>query len=124
MSCLAQCVQGTVQCGVFAATADVPAQSHESRKEASNMPQTQKAKAETFASSRTAILPCGCLGHMVNRDDEFVQFAIEQPGCVQHIVAEVIEVSRTEMLSSTDPSDGRASSTCKAPDLGSSPDTT
>jgi hypothetical protein len=41
-------------------------------------------RADLVAPSRTAELPCGCVGVALSHDDEFVQFGVTQAACEEH----------------------------------------
>jgi hypothetical protein len=60
-------------------------------------------RAESFAVSQKAAMPCGCVGVMLGHTGDHVQFGIEQAACGRHREEEIASIDKDEMLTPTTP---------------------
>jgi hypothetical protein len=60
-------------------------------------------RAEAFAPSQKAVMPCGCLAVMLGRAGARVQFGIEETACGRHRVSEIASVDKNELLTPAGP---------------------
>ena len=65
----------------------------------------EASQAERIAAGESAVLPCGCIGHMLRLDDAFVQFRISEARCGRHMKGVVAVVNRKARVTPADPLD-------------------